>query len=323
MQLNILIISKEKWTSRLKKHDTIRKMMVGNTIEEVRFDTIKIDTGKPDIKDGRITDEWFEQKITKVAKQGDYNFVIFQFSERDGKRWGVDSSLRGHTVFDTDFFGESWICCDENSVVKFNDGTVLNKYMKVVPHEIAHELKIQGITQLEIHDFDYKNERHDVIGFYKKLNENKMNWAKYLPEPYFSTVTQGFAVPNPLYKLSGHHVGVDHGVQGKKDVPVFMPCDGKITRHYTNDPMLGNCAVILSEDENWAFRFAHMKDAPTDGQYRAGTQIGVVGTTGLSTSEHLHVDCFRDGIIRIDKIINRASILEYCVDAHELVIKHL
>jgi murein DD-endopeptidase MepM/ murein hydrolase activator NlpD len=149
-----------------------------------------------------------------------------------------------------------------------------------------------------------------------------MKWAKYLPEPYFSRITQGFAVPNPIYKVSGHHVGVDHGTQGAKDVPIFMPCDGRVTRIYKNDPVLGNCAVVLSSDNKWAFRLAHMKYPPTPGAYSAGTRIGTVGTTGLSTSEHLHIDAWKDGTIRMNQITSRESILKYCVDAHDLVIQN-
>jgi len=152
---------------------------------------------------------------------------------------------------------------------------------------------------------------------------NTMKFAKYLPEPYFSKMSQGFAVPNPLYKVSGHHGGVDHGVQGRKDVPIYMPCDGKVTRIYTLDKVLGNCAVILSEDQKWAFRMAHMKAAPKVGVYKAGDQIGIVGTTGLSTGEHLHIDCWKDGTIQINKINSRESILKYCVDAHELINKNI
>jgi len=151
-----------------------------------------------------------------------------------------------------------------------------------------------------------------------------MKWAKYLPEPYFSRITQGFAVPNPLYTISGHHMGVDHGTQGNKYVPIFMPCDGRITRHILNHPVLGNCAIILSADEKWAFRFPHMVQKPAAvGAYKAGEWIGTVGNTGLSQGEHCHAEAWKGGYVLPAKIKDRASILEYCVDAHDLVTKNL
>lgn len=326
MLLNILVVTNYKWPSRLKKHEEIKKLMMVGGFDGIKISTIHKDLGKPDIKNGRITEAWFEKNISKDAKAGDYNFAIFQFSDKDGRKWGLIDGVRGSTFNDGDFFGESWICSDENDVLRYKDKARLDKYSKVFAHEIAHELKGQGITTLEVHDFDFKGERHDIAGFYQQLNLKKkrlVKWAKYLPEPYFSRITQGFAVPNPMYKVSGHHIGVDHGVKGRTDIPIFMPVTGKITRHLTNDPILGNCAIILSEDEQWAFRMAHMKYPPLNGVYVAGTQIGIVGNTGFSTGEHLHIDCWKNGTIKMDKIINRESILEYCVDAHDLVSKNL
>lgn len=317
--MKILVISKNKWSSRLKKHEEISKLMKTGGIQAL-FTTLHKDVGRPEVKNGRIDPEWYEKNISTIARREDYNHVIFQFSERDGKRWKLESGIRGHNIKDTDTLGESWVCSDEDSIVKFKNGTIRNKYMKTIPHEIAHELKNNGTTNLDIHLYDFKNEINNIEGFYKELNI--MKWAKYLPEPYFSRITQGFAVPNPLYKVSGHHMGVDHGTQGKKDVPIFMPCDGMITRIIV-DGVVGNCAVILSQDEKWAFRMAHMKDKPKVGTYKAGEQIGIVGNTGLSTSEHLHIDCHKDGVINMAKIKDRETIIKYCVDAHELVSKNI
>lgn len=316
--MRILVISKYKWRSRLKKHEEIKKILALGGINAV-IETLHIDVGIPKVSNDRIDPLWYEQNITKIAKERDYTHAVFHFSRRDGKSWGVDSGIRGHNIKDFDSIGESWVCADERDVVTFKDGTKRDRYIKVIAHEIGHELKNRGRTHLEIHDFDYQNEINNLEGFYKGL----MKWAKYLPEPYFSRITQGFAVANPLYRRSGHHVGVDHGTQGKKDVPVYAPVDCKMTRRTVLDPVLGNCAILLSSDGKWAFRLSHLKDAPTLGTYKAGEQIGIVGNTGLSTSEHLHIDAWKDGIIRIEKIVDRNSILKYCVDPHELVTKNI
>lgn len=291
---------------------------------DIHFDTVKKDL-KPKMVDGRIDPIWFEENISREAKLQGYDVVVFQFSKADGRKWKLKKGLHGSNLRDGDFFGESYICCDEHEVWKFPDET-WNTYEKTVPHEIGHELTRQGFTKLEVHDFDYKKTINNLRGFYKmyKLEQEakKVKWCKYLPEPYFSRITQQFLEVNPAYK-TGLHIGVDHGTQGVDNVPVYMPVAGKITRHYTNDPVLGNCAVVLSFDGNWAFRFCHLRDEPVDGEYNAGDQIGIVGNTGMSTGIHLHVDAWKDGFIRVEKLVDRASIEKYCVDAHELVTKNL
>lgn len=169
--MKILVITKYRWKSRLKKHETISKLMKTGGIQAI-FSTIHLDVGKPTITDGRIDPQWYETNITKHAQ--DYDHVIFQFSESDGKRWGLDSGLRGVNIKDLDRIGESWVCCDEHSVVKFKDGTERDKYTKTVPHEIAHELKNKGLTKLEIHDFDFKDKINNIEGFYCALKNKTL-----------------------------------------------------------------------------------------------------------------------------------------------------
>lgn len=320
--MKILIISSHKWPTRLKRHEDIKKLIALGGFKNIQIDLLSADLGKPEVVKGKITQEWFEKNISQDAKALGYEFAVWQFSKEEGKKWKIKAGLRGLNFRDGDKFGESWVCCDEGTVRKYKDKTVRDEYVRLVAHEIGHEFTRQGYTKLEVHDFDYTTTINKLEEFYKGIN-TKMKWAKYLPEPYFSNVTQDFAVFNALdYPKSKHHIGVDHGVQGKKDIPIFMPCDGKITRVIV-DGTLGNCAVILSQDENWAFRMMHMKEKPKVGTYIAGDQVGIVGKTGKAHGEHLHIDCHKDGVINIAKIKDRESIIKYCVDAHELVSKNL
>lgn len=166
MKLHILVVSKTRWSTRKKKHREIQKIMTQPPIEEVTITTIHQDLGRPEIVDGRITAEWFENNISILAKARGYNAAVFQFSKRDGQRWGIKSGLRGSNLRDGDFFGESWVCCDEDTVRRFKDGSKRNEYVKTVPHEIAHELQRQGVTQLNVHEYDYTDTINNIEGFY-------------------------------------------------------------------------------------------------------------------------------------------------------------
>lgn len=166
MNLNILVVTKYRWTSRIKKHNTIKDILKLGKFKNVSIATIHKDLGTPEIVDGRITQKWFEENISRTAKLQDYDFAIFQFSEKDGRKWGLESGIRGTNFIDDDFFGEAWVCADENSTVKFKDGSERDKYSKTVPHEIAHELKRQGYTTLDIHHYDFKNDINNLEQFY-------------------------------------------------------------------------------------------------------------------------------------------------------------
>ncbi len=175
MKLNILIVSKYHWASRLKKHEEIKRILKLGKFENVTIDTVKKDLKKPEIVNERITEGWFEHNISREAKLQGYDFAIFQFSHADGKRWGIESGVRGTNFIDKDFFGEAWVCSDEDSIIKFRNGTERDKYSKTVPHEIAHELKRQGYTKLDIHDYDYKNTINNLEQFYIEFSKTVLD----------------------------------------------------------------------------------------------------------------------------------------------------
>lgn len=299
MKLNILVVSKYKWRSRLKKHNEIKKLMG----MDVRFTTLHTDLGTPEVKKERITEEWFEKNVTSLAKREDFNFVIFQFSERDGKSWGIDSGLRGTNFGDTDMFGEAWVCANENSVVKFKDGTKRNKYTKTVPHEIAHELKRQKFTSLEIHDYDYKNEVNNLEQFYIDLNQSIIDVLKAkiaaltkkvkYPLPNWE-VTQAYGVPDPVtYPLTGHHIGTDF--RALLDTEIWSVWDGEITRSgFTK--ALGFWSEV--KYDGWYMVSTHLKYAPTPMKFKKGHTVGVIGNTGIMTAPHAHLEGWREPMNR-------------------------
>lgn len=312
--LKIKVVATRRWRSRQKKHEEIKKILNGGGF----FNSIEIHTVhesmKPDVEGGRITEEWFEDKISRKAKAEGYNFALFAFSQSEGRRWGVNSGLRGTNYGDLDNFGEGWIKANERSLAKFADGSKRNQYVKTFCHEIGHELKRQGLTALEIHDYDYKDKINNNEQFYVDLgNTNtatvralyallrqlqaqlealqKPTYHKLLNE---MTVTYKYGVYDPFnYPITGHHIGTDY--RASIGTPLFAPTDGAITRSGYSDALGFWCEV---QQDDWYMVCMHLKEQPETRKVRRGEKIGEVGDTGRIYGVHLHVEIWKDSMDR-------------------------
>lgn len=170
MKLNILVVTKYKWATRAEKHREAKTILALGNFESINFTTQIRDVGDPVVNaKGRITQEWFEKAVSREAKSKGYNFILWQFSRADGKRWGLESRIHGLNFRDGDFYGEAWICCDERSIWKFENGQKRSEYPKTITHEIGHELTRQGFTKLEMHDYDYTRIRNNLEQFYMNI----------------------------------------------------------------------------------------------------------------------------------------------------------
>lgn len=312
MKLKILVVSKHKWRSRLRKHKKIIDMMQSEVLS-VQIKTIHKDLGTPEIKLGRISEEWFEKNVSVLARQEDCNFVIFHFSEREGKKWGVDSALRGSNYRDGDLLGEAWICADEKSLAKFDDGSFINRYEKVLPHEVGHELKAQGYTHLDVHTFDYKDVINKIGQFYRFL---PIGWKEERPaSPIIAKVksffykyekplktwiiTQAYGIEDrKTYPKTGRHIGTDF--RAALGTAIYAPHDGKITRTGTSD-VLGNWLEF--EFANKYMVALHLTHQPVKKEYKKGDIIGNVGSTGKIFGVHAHLEGW-------NKPMDRASLTD-------------
>ena len=299
--LRILVVTTQSWSTRSQKHARIKKLMgIVDSIET------KLYTGrKPEIKDGRPTEEWFEKNISRDAKAKGFNHAIFHFSMEEGVRWGIDSGIRGSNYGDSDYFGESWVRSNEHSVVTFKDGTKRDRYEKTIPHEIGHELKRQGYTKREIHDYDFKNEINNLEGFYTNLVLNKVSnkgriadltklltslkdifkekQGSFFEKDYY--ITQHFGVKNPLYKLTGIHIGTDYACP--IGTPILAPLSGTITE-FGYGAETGKY-LIFSTTQGY-YRLCHLSGDIDNGKYSKGEVLAHSGNTGLSSGPHLHAE---------------------------------
>ncbi len=145
-----------------------------------------------------------------------------------------------------------------------------------------------------------------------KNNENNKNEVDYidevlykgkipLPIENFIKVTSGFGyresvVNNDGKQISGgkSHLGID--LVGKQNSRVISIADGEVTFSGWQNGY-GNCVEIkhISEDKKFFYSFyGHMQDNSLQvkkGQkVSIGQVIGIQGTTGNSTGDHLHFE---------------------------------
>lgn len=135
--------------------------------------------------------------------------------------------------------------------------------------------------------------------FYKRkeLAEGILNWI----EPISGTITSPFGNRiHPITKVAQFHNGID--ISAPNGTAIKAPMSGVIERLWT-DNSNGN-AIHIKHNDNLISGYAHLsKFNVKQGQsVKKGDVIGYVGSTGMSTGNHLHF---------IVKVKNKQGIWDY------------
>ncbi len=107
----------------------------------------------------------------------------------------------------------------------------------------------------------------------------------------------GISDPFGIYRGAGRiHEGIDLTLWGYYHTPVYAACEGVVSTVEWRTYSYGY-HVIVDCGDGWTTLYAHMSDiVVTRGQrVTAGTQVGVTGSTGFSTGEHLHFEIRLNG----------------------------
>ena len=83
------------------------------------------------------------------------------------------------------------------------------------------------------------------------------------------------------------HIGLD--LMAHKGTPIYAPADGFVEK--VEGAQSGKTAILYARDK--VFRFLHLSTYGKQGDVKEGQVIGFVGSTGLSTGPHLHIDISR------------------------------
>lgn len=116
-------------------------------------------------------------------------------------------------------------------------------------------------------------------------------------------MTSGFGMrKHPVQNKKQHHRGID--LKAKFGTPVLATADGKVI-FAGSDGKYGITVRVLHED-GYITVFAHLSEQVIErGEHVIqGQKIGAVGSTGASTSPHLHYEVLKD-----DKPVNPLALL--------------
>ena len=202
-----------------------------------------------------------------------------------------------------------------------------NQYLKIPSMAgILYTVKTDGETPSTIAvKYEVDADKCAAVNFLSPTTELKAGYSLFVPDAELDWMTRqeinGDLFKKPLkvrYWLSSSygwrdspfnpgtrsfHGGIDMAVA--QGTPIYPAMDGKVTTAGYN-ATYGNY-VIITHHSGYKTLYGHMSKitcAKGNFVYAQKTQIGLVGSTGLSTGPHLHFTVYKNG-----NTINPSSVL--------------
>jgi murein DD-endopeptidase MepM/ murein hydrolase activator NlpD len=107
-------------------------------------------------------------------------------------------------------------------------------------------------------------------------------------------VVSGFGMRyHPIYKILRRHTGID--LIGKKGTPIYATADGIVSSENAGSGY--GTTVIINHGNGYQTVYAHLskKTVKSGQRVKRGEVIGLMGSTGLSVSTHLHYEVIKNG----------------------------
>ena len=284
--------------------------------------------------------KWFYTTLTKPHEK-DYDLIIWHEERRRGqllqngakKRYnGVYDSQTDDTVFNAVVFADN-IARDEKTKNHHRLYPNLTDFERVFLHEVSHGASRfnNGADHTHIWDYDYHNipayfgtfdltqyinKRTEIglwqqiLGITKKLNFLKKKPRLVHPLADFR-ITQAYGVPNPIYKVTKHHIGVDYATP--IGTAIEAPTNGEVI--YAGQlPAIGNYCLyrFTWNGLEYHMRVGHLQSIPTTGKYKTGDTFAISGNSGMSTGPHVHLDLWHRGFDL--SVINSKNFREWTLD---------
>lgn len=122
-----------------------------------------------------------------------------------------------------------------------------------------------------------------------EIKETKINFVK----PVSGTITSHFGAREVIFEgIDSYHTGTD--IAAKTGTKVVSSIAGKVTRAAYNK-YNGNFVEVTNGDVETIYCHMSKLSVKVGDKVKAGTKIGEVGSTGLSTGPHLHFEIVYSG----------------------------
>lgn len=223
--------------------------------------------------------------------------------------------------FKTNF---AWIFCHE-----FLHGSVWqNTKDRNIAASLVHQWEADGLLKEKLAE-DVENwyaKREEVVNYIQILIE--LMKKLFLPKniaaeeailhpisvPHNKLITQAYGLPNPIYKLTGRHIGTDYATP--VGTPIYAPWDGVVTVAGYSQTLGYHCHYwYLYKSQRYTARLLHLQKLPTAGTHQRGSIIARTGNTGLSTGPHCHLEVWKEDVDLT--VINKTNWSELTLDPEE------
>ena len=340
MELKTIIYttSKDLWIKRDfdKIYESLKKTR-GITVAPFEVRYIKLPENVPIYTHGGVYINW-DWLRQNCPPEGNNNVCLhISTSERDklGLKHPDPKMLLGgvYNNGDKDPVFDFVVIADKNG----RSYSGLTEFERLFIHELSHgfaeRLSVIDYTHLwDQESLDIRNvfwtydftKWNNLVEELKKAITRLMNSLKDMNTPIWPVgaewkdkISQGFGVANPIYPLTGHHVGIDIAMPtGEK---LFAISDGEINLVQNNHPTMGNmCFFRFSyKGQIYVARYMHAIAPFKKGVYKRGDIIGHSGDTGAVTGPHLHLDIFK-GEFNLSKV-NKNNWKEYFINPSQLL----
>ena len=173
----------------------------------------------------------------------------------------------------------------ENEVVIYEESSIINKE-NTVKENVGVSVEDAENAEKIVSVSSSVSSQSSIV---EEIKETKVEFVK----PVSGTITSVFGAREVIFEgIDSYHTGTD--IAAKTGTKVVSSIKGKVTRA-TYNKYNGNFVEVTNGDIATIYCHLSKISVKVGDTVKAGTKIGEVGSTGLSTGPHLHFEVVYDG----------------------------